>query len=365
MSSIIFIAQFPPPIHGLSKAVETLYNSRLKEKYYFKKIDITDNRRFLVNLWLLFWMKSDLFYFTISQSKGGNWRDLLILQILQWKKAKILIHLHGGNYRNLIENDCGKIQRLFNKKSMRKVDGAIVLGDSLRWIFDGVVSKNKVFVVKNCIDNQFCCTDINNKLSNIFSDQKLHVLFLSNFIASKGYPELLQVAKMLKERGYCERFEFHFAGKFFEYSEENYFKAFVEDNSLNAMVTLHGPTYGDVKKELLRKCHVFSLLTTYPNEGQPISILEAMGNGMAIITTNHAGIVDIATKENGFVCSRTNVEISAIADWLERMYDERETLAKICERNYYWVHSEFTEENYICNMECVFDDLICKIRYDK
>lgn len=26
---ICFIAQFPPPMHGLSKAVETLYNSEL------------------------------------------------------------------------------------------------------------------------------------------------------------------------------------------------------------------------------------------------------------------------------------------------------------------------------------------------
>ena len=30
MKRICFIAQFPPPIHGLSKAVETLYTSALK-----------------------------------------------------------------------------------------------------------------------------------------------------------------------------------------------------------------------------------------------------------------------------------------------------------------------------------------------
>lgn len=29
MKKICFIAQFPPPMHGLSKAVETLYNSNL------------------------------------------------------------------------------------------------------------------------------------------------------------------------------------------------------------------------------------------------------------------------------------------------------------------------------------------------
>lgn len=50
MKSICFLAQFPPPMHGLSKAVETLYNSRLKDKYHFSKIDITNNKRILQSL---------------------------------------------------------------------------------------------------------------------------------------------------------------------------------------------------------------------------------------------------------------------------------------------------------------------------
>ena len=50
---ICFIAQFPPPMHGLSKAVETLYNSELNTtvnpngEFEFEKVDITDNKNFL------------------------------------------------------------------------------------------------------------------------------------------------------------------------------------------------------------------------------------------------------------------------------------------------------------------------------
>ena len=44
---ICFIAQFPPPIHGLSKAVDTLYNSELKEEFEFEKVDITNNKKFI------------------------------------------------------------------------------------------------------------------------------------------------------------------------------------------------------------------------------------------------------------------------------------------------------------------------------
>lgn len=53
----------------------------------------------------------------------------------------------------------------------------------------------------------------------------------------------------------------------------------------------------------------FALPTRYPNEGQPISILEAMGNGMFIITTDHAGIPDIVEDGvNGIVMKKCDVK---------------------------------------------------------
>ena len=79
---ICFIAQFPPPIHGLSKAVETLYKSELKDKFEFEKVDITNNKKIIKNLISIMKSKADLFYFTISQTKGGNLRDLIIIKLL-------------------------------------------------------------------------------------------------------------------------------------------------------------------------------------------------------------------------------------------------------------------------------------------
>ena len=108
---ICFVAQFPPPIHGLSKAVDTLYNSNLSEELEFEKVDITDNKKFLKNLWLILRSKADLFYFTISQTKGGNLRDLIIFKVLELQHKKCLIHLHGGYYRQLIENDLSNWQK--------------------------------------------------------------------------------------------------------------------------------------------------------------------------------------------------------------------------------------------------------------
>lgn len=354
MNDIAFLAQFPPPMHGLSKAVETLYRSCIKAKYGFSKINIANNKAIVKTLWKLLLTEADTVYFTIAQTKGGNLRDLLFLKIISLRRKKCIVHLHGGYYRIMLEEKMGNVQRRLNVNAMQKVDAAIVLGDSLRWIFEGLVPKERIFTVRNCIDNQFRIKDIDAKISSIADAEKIHVLYLSNFIASKGYPELLRVAEEIRRRGRQDAFVFHFAGKFFDAKEENAFAEFVDINNLVDMVVLHGPTYGGPKVHLLEQCHVFSLLTTYPNEGQPISILEAMGNGMAVITTDHAGIPDIATSDNGFVCAKMAIDINAIADYLEKCYDERGYLQEIARRNYTTVMTGFTEQTYIENMDKIF-----------
>lgn len=359
MNSICFLSQFPPPVHGLSKAVETLYESKLKTKYNFTKIDITNNKSMLWTLWKLLITKADTIYFTISQTIGGNWRDLLFLKIIFLRKKKCIVHLHGGYYRTLVDKDMKPFQHRLNENAMNKVDGAIVLGDSLHWIFERLVPDDKIYTVRNCMDDQFCINDIKTKVDNIVIQDKIHVLYLSNFIASKGYPIVLEVANLIIKRGKSDKFVFHFAGKFLDQypTEEQKFHRFVAKNGLESFVILHGPTYGREKVELLEKCNVFMLPTTYPKEGQPISILEAMGNGMAIVTTDHAGIPDIATTNNGFISHKNNIEINAIADYLEKCYNDREYLKTVSEKNYQTVMTEFTEKAYINNMEKVFDGI--------
>ena len=114
MRKICFIAQFPPPIHGLSKAVDTLYNSYINKVYIFQKVDITDNKKILSNLIKIWKSDADLFYFTISQTKFGNIRDLMILKLLEIRKKKCLVHLHGGYYRAMVENELSSVQRKLN-----------------------------------------------------------------------------------------------------------------------------------------------------------------------------------------------------------------------------------------------------------
>lgn len=360
MKKICFIAQFPPPMHGLSKAVETLYNSTLQSKYLFQQVNLTNNKEILKTLWKIATKEGNLFYFTIAQTCGGNWRDLLILKLLQWRKAKCLIHLHGGYYRTLIEKDCGKLQRVLNHRAMHHVSGAIVLGDSLKHIFQGLVNENRIFVVPNCADEQ-CMLNAYSykaKMNQLASQPVLHILYLSNFIESKGYKEVLKLAQKAQIEQ-SEALHFHFAGKFFEEKEKTYFENFITEHQLENIITYHGIVSGKEKSDLLKLCNIFVLLTRYSNEGQPISILEAMGNAMTIITTNHAGIPDIVTNEkNGLVTDKNAINLEKVYNYILQLNEDRELLAEISERNYHLVKSTYAEEQYLNNMDYVFQKIL-------
>lgn len=367
MKKICFIAQFPPPMHGLSKAVETLYNSNLNVdidlhgEFELEKVDITNNKNILKNLLKISRSNADLFYFTISQTQGGNLRDLVIFKLLELQHKKCLIHLHGGYYRQLVDNDMAGWQRKANYNAIKKLAGAIVLSESLKSIFEGIIDEDKIFVVENCVDDQYLLTDqeIEDKLSALEKKQVLHVLWLSNFIRSKGYLFVLEMAKDEKERvdtGEEKRFHFDFAGKFFEESEKEYFESYVKKNGLEEYITYHGVVGGEEKRKLLKECYLFALPTRYPNEGQPISILEAMGNGMFILTTDHAGIPDIVEDGvNGIVIPKNQVDARQSYETIIKL--SCEDLRKTISINRGSIIIRFNQKNYIGKVRRVFEKL--------
>jgi glycosyltransferase involved in cell wall biosynthesis len=320
--------------------------------YSWIQTDITDNKKILANLTAIRRSEANLFYFTISQTRGGNLRDLAIFKAIGNRPC--LVHLHGGYYRTLVDGFPGWQQKA-NYTAVSKLSGAIVLGPTLKWIFEGMLPEEKIFTVPNCVDDDYLMSDeeFDEKVACLPDRKIKHVLYLSNFIRSKGYPEVLEMARLEKERGGKRKFHFNFAGKFFEKSEEEFFWSYVKENELKDYITYHGIVSGDKKRELLRICDIFCLLTTYPKEGQPISILEAMGNGMVVVATDHAGIPDQVTEGiSGIVVSK-NVDVRVIYERLLKL-DEYSIIAVT---NRVAAINKFSQARYIENMKICFNQV--------
>ena len=224
-----------------------------------------------------------------------------------------------------------------------------------------MIDDDKIFVVENCVDDKYLLVnqEIEEKLAALENKKVIHVLWLSNFIRSKGYPFVLEMAKAEKEcvdAGGERRFHFDFAGKFFEDSEKEYFESYIKDNRLEEYVTYHGIVGGEAKRRLLKECYIFALPTRYPNEGQPISILEAMGNGMFIITTDHAGIPDIVEDGvNGIVISDVNQSAEIYKD-LDRLSNS--VMLRVINNNINYCRQNFMEKVYLSRIENTFDSIL-------
>ncbi len=355
---ICLIAQFPPPIHGLSKAVDTLYKSNeIRKDFDFIKVDITNNKRFLFNYLTISRTKADLFYLTISQSIGGNLRDLLIMKLLRKQGKKCVIHLHGGYFRILYDTDMHSYQRKWNKNAINHLSGAIVLGDSLKTIFEGLVEKQKIFVIPNCVDDEYLLSSNEIKEKENGKAKEIRILYLSNFIRSKGYDIVLKMAKEYRESPGKKELHFDFAGQFYREEERLFFFNYIKENHLENTVTYHGIVTGESKKELMRDSTFFILPTNYPKEGQPISILEAMGNGMVILSTIHAGIPDLVSNiKNGCILPYSEDLHKKYLSYIDNI--SLVEINQIQKRNYEAIQAKYLEKTYIGNLRHCFMRLI-------
>lgn len=360
-SQIGIIGQFAPPIHGVSKALDTIGNSYLRDKYNLINFDIKDNKKILKSLKMIIKSKCDLYYFTISQSKYGNIRDLIIIFLLIVKRKKVLIHFHGGGFRILLEKEVSKIQRLVNYNILSKVEGAIVLGESLRYIFKDIIDERKIYVVKNCIDNEFLISknDLEIKISEFKKKRKLNIIYLSNFIRNKGYEEVLELANLCNKKN-DSRFKFIFAGDFLEDNTETEFFEFIKNNCLQNIIEYKGIVFGEEKRDLLESGDIFILPLKNKKEGQPISIIEAVANGLIIITTDLIGIRDIVNEDSSFKHDCNNIDIYRIYNEIVDIYNHREQYIDIIKNNRLKIEEEFSEEKYLSNIEKLFDDIINK-----
>lgn len=353
MKKIMVIGQLPPPIHGLSLALKTFIDSpKVRGKYKISTTNLTSNKNILKNSIKILKSDDDIYYFTISQTIFGNIRDMFIIFLITVvKKKKVVIHYHGGYYKELFKK-FSLFQKKINKFLLNKVEKIIVLSNSLTNLFEDVVPEQKILICENCIQDELLPTDqeFNNYLKLNEESKELDVLYLSNFIKSKGYLDVLEAAIKLKDK----KITFHFAGKFFCEEEKKYFLEKIHKNKLNNVIYYDG-IYGVEKKELLLKSDVFVLPTVYPKEGQPISILEAMGNMNVIISTNHAGIPDIVKEENGYLM---NLDFeNSIIEKLNILLDNPNIVQQIKINNYHYTKKKFTEKVYIDKLIEIIEDV--------
>ncbi|MBL0340955.1 MAG: glycosyltransferase family 4 protein [Bacteroidetes bacterium] len=306
-STVLFLGKLPPPYIGPSVACEIIINSKLKEDFNLIHVDLSDPRDIntlakldFTNFYLafkqyaqLFWYcikyKPDLVYVPAGQTNVGYVRDAGYILIAKLFGIKVLTHLRGGYFLNWY-NESGKVMKSFIRFVHKKVDGQIVLGNNLRKLFNWIVPDKNIYVIPN--GGNF---PVNYSTRQ---HEKTTVLFLGNFVKSKGVLEALYAAPAVYAAN--KDVNFAFAG---EWRDEEAKKAFEEFLSIHPDLPIinHGPVKGQKKFDILNEADIFIFPTYYRNEGHPWVIVEAMAAGLPVISTDHAAISEsVYDGINGF-----------------------------------------------------------------
>jgi glycosyltransferase involved in cell wall biosynthesis len=134
-------------------------------------------------------------------------------------------------------------------------------------------------------------------------------LTISGFVAKKGPIYLLEAFRRAAARDREITLDVGGAGPLFPAVQQ-----FVDAAGLNERVRLHGSVGEESKQRLLLECGVYIQHSiTDPNtgneEGLPAAIQEAMANGLAVVSTRHAGIPEAVIEgETGLLVDEGDVE---------------------------------------------------------
>ncbi len=358
--NILIFGDFPPPVYGVSLSNKILYNYLKQEEHIVEKLNpslgkaVFKNKKFFfqkifksLKTTFVFNKKSkdiDIVYITMSQSKMGFLKCWPVLKLCQIKKIPYVIHLKGNSLpKTFISSN--KILKDMILNILNNSKAVILLSEILEHQELYQSLDTNTHIVRNFVEEDYFVS-YKEKMNVLDNSEKLKLFYLSNLMETKGIIDLLKAIIILKKKNI--EFKLLIAGSWEERIKNKGEKLI--DKIGEEYVDYIGFVDGQKKEKLISESNIFILPTYYPQEGQPISILEAMAGGNTIITTKHSGIPDIITEgENGFFVKKKNPD--SIADTIEEIYNNKDILKKIAKTNINEATQKYTTKKFGENIE--------------
>lgn len=355
---VIVLGKIPPPYIGPAIATQIIINSALNCHFDLNHLDISHHkslndlgklsiknliypfRLYTQMLLRLIMFRPDIVYIPSQQSKVPYLRDIPLILLCKVFGAKVVCHLRGGNFLKWYSQQCGPGMQKTIQRVQKMVDAQIVLGHNLKCLYTPIMDANKIHVVANGANYTYP----DKKVSN-----KIRVLYLGNLLRDKGIFDVIEVAKQLI---HIELLEFVCAGSFLNEQEKQ--EILQQESTLNNLTIINSVVGAD-KFALLKSADIF-LFPSY-NEGHPWVIVEALGAGLPIISTDTGAIIqNVKHGENGFIVDAKSPD--QIKTHILTLLKNPELKDKMSESSRRLYESDFTEKNLVENLKMVFDHVL-------
>lgn len=282
----------------------------------------------------------EVIYLTIGQTFWGILRFLPFFILAKLYKKNIVIHVHGNHLWKEYADLRGTKKEIF-RTILSWSNRGIVLSESLRKNLTPFISSERIFILNNFVE-QYIFPEQDNK-----DCTSLKIIYLSNLLEDKGIYDFLQGLIELKNNGI--NFKAKIAGAITAVNKKTTMDLLCE---IGDDAEYLGIVQGGTKKNLLDWGNTF-VLPSKLEEGQPMSILEAMATGNVILPTKVGGIPDIFKERvNGFYIEKSSsASIYKRLEWLSLNCN---VIEEISINNMKEAKSKYKLERFINELDHIF-----------
>jgi glycosyltransferase involved in cell wall biosynthesis len=232
----------------------------------------------------------------IHSSFGPSfYRKIPFIIMASWARKSIINHVHGAEFKDFYENANTKKRKLI-EKIYNKCSCIIALSDEWKDKLSKIVPNEKIVVIENYSVIYPKATE--ERLKRVCNNQ---VLFLGAIGKRKGCYDIPEVVERVAKEVPDVKFVIGGSGDIEQITE------ILRNKGIEKYVEFSGWVRGKDRDSLFRESDIF-FLPSY-NEGMPMSILDAMGYGLPIVSTDVGGIPKIVHQgENGYLCEAGDCE---------------------------------------------------------
>lgn len=279
----------------------------------------------------------------IHSSFGPSfYRKMPFIYMASWAKKQIINHIHGADFDEFYVNASEK-KKAQIKKTYGKCSKLIALSTEWKDRLKKIVPEDKIEIIENySILHEDAFQERMNRSCNN------QVLFLGELGHRKGCYDIPAVVERVAKEVPDVKFILCGAGS---ETDETAIKKLFKEKGVEVNATFPGWVRNERKDQVLRDADVF-FLPSY-NEGMPMSVLDAMGYGLPVVSTNVGGIPQIVHDgENGTCCDAGDIDrlagglISLLTDDWQR-HSAASASMRIAENGYSLeVHLKILEKIY-------------------
>lgn len=276
-------------------------------------------------------------------SRGSYLRKSLIIRWLKFFKIKVILHLHGAEFRDFYAQECSQKKQQHIRDTFIMSDAVIVLSSQwISWAQETFSRTEHIRVVYNAVPVlELERTDVQSGL----------IAFFGRISQRKGVSDLIQAMSLVIKKCPNARLKLAGDGDIAVYKEQ------VEKLDMQEYIEFLGWVSGKEKENLLSISDVYCL-PSY-NEGFPMGVIEAMSAGIPVVSSFAGGIPDAITHNKEGLLVEAG-DINGVAEALINIIENRELNEEFAKAAKSKFKENFSTEVIIPQLDKIYSELLSK-----